>query len=253
MFTSFRYHPFAVETFFKSSLVLTYAVAKEELQNLIPPCLTLDTFEDKWAFMAVAMVDTKGLRPKGFPEILGNDFFLMGYRIFVRYTTQEGKKLRGLYILQSSTNKKKMEIFGNIFTKYHYNTTDITLNYGEKSMQVISQQATLDVAVNWQNEDITLPKTSPFKDWKTARRFAGPLPFTFTFLPTTNQVLIIEGVRENWTPKPVEVLHQKVGFVENKNFKEIALANAFVLENIPYYWKKGRIDLWKPETTEKYN
>lgn len=247
MFTSLRYHPFAVETFFKSSLVLTYAVAKEELQNLIPPCLTLDTFEDKWAFMAVAMVDTKALRPKGFPEVLGNDFFLMGYRIFVRYTTQEGKKLRGLYILQSSTNKKKMEIFGNIFTKYHYNTTDITLNYGEKAMQVISQQANLDVSVNWQNEDITLPQTSPFKDWKIARRFAGPLPFTFTFLPTSNQVLIIEGVRENWTPKPVEILHQKVGFVENKNFKEITLANAFVLENIPYYWKKGRIDLWQPE------
>jgi hypothetical protein len=23
------------------------------------------------------------------------------------------------------------------------------------------------------------------------------------------------------------------------------LANAFVIKNIPYYWKKGKIELWK--------
>ena len=67
-------HPFAVEAFFERSLVLTFAVAKEELEPLIPECLTLDTFDDKWAFIAVAMVQTTGLRPKGFPKIFGSDF-----------------------------------------------------------------------------------------------------------------------------------------------------------------------------------
>ncbi|MEP2239759.1 MAG: DUF2071 domain-containing protein, partial [Maribacter sp.] len=69
-------HPFAVEAFFNSSVVLTFAVPKEELQSLIPDKLELDTFEDKWAFIAVAMVQTSALRPKGFPEFMGNDFFL---------------------------------------------------------------------------------------------------------------------------------------------------------------------------------
>jgi hypothetical protein len=36
---SLKNHPFAVETKFNSSVVLTYAVAKEELQQLIPECL----------------------------------------------------------------------------------------------------------------------------------------------------------------------------------------------------------------------
>ena len=71
-------HPFAVEAFFESSLVLTFAVPKEKIRHLIPECLTLDTFNDHWAFIAVAMVDTKNLRPKGFPLFLGNDFFLTG-------------------------------------------------------------------------------------------------------------------------------------------------------------------------------
>ena len=119
MINFLKNHPFAVEAHFDSSLVLTFAVPKDQLQNLIPECLELDTFQDKWAFIAIAMVQTSGLRPKGFPKFMGNDFFLIGYRIFVRYTNNAGKRLRGLYIIKSQTDKKKMEFFGNIFT--HYN------------------------------------------------------------------------------------------------------------------------------------
>jgi len=75
MFNFLKNHPFAVEAFFESSVVLTFAVQKEELKSLIPECLALDLFNNEWAFMAVAMVQTKHLRPKGFPEIIGNDFF----------------------------------------------------------------------------------------------------------------------------------------------------------------------------------
>ena len=85
-------HPFAVEAHFDSSLVLTFTVSKEQLQNQIPECLELDTFQDKWAFIAIAMVQARGLRPKGFPKFMGNDFFLIGYRIFVRYTNNAGKR-----------------------------------------------------------------------------------------------------------------------------------------------------------------
>lgn len=242
---SLKDHPFAVETFFESSLVLTYAVAEEELKDLIPECLQLDTFNDKWAFVAVAMVQTKDLRPKGFPKFMGNDFFLTGYRVFVRYTDARGKRLRGLYILKSETNKNKMSFFGNLFTHYNYTTTDITLFKKADVTSIISNKSKLNVEVNAEKEDIALPTASPFADWKEARRFAGPLPFTFTYNKKTKEVLIIEGVRENWTPRPVEVLKAEVGFIKQKGFKNIILANAFIIENIPYYWKKGKIEKWK--------
>ena len=108
MLSFLKDHPFAVEAFFKSSLVLTFAVPKDQLKDLIPECLELDTFNDEWAFVAVAMVQTESLRPKGFPKFMGNDFFLTGYRVFVRYTNKAGRKLRGLYILRSETDKEKM-------------------------------------------------------------------------------------------------------------------------------------------------
>jgi len=245
MLSFLKNHPFAVEAHFESSTVLTFAVPKEQLQNLIPECLELDTFQDKWAFVAVAMVQTKGLRPKGFPKFMGNDFFLIGYRVFVRYTNKKGKRLRGLYILKSETDKKKMEFMGNIFTHYNYTTTDINQFEKDKTKELSSIKSNFKLTLDKEGQGVSLPKNSPFSDWKSARRFAGPLPFTFTYNKETKEVLIIEGVRQNWTPSPVNVIDYNFEFLNTIKLQNPVLANAFVIKNIPYYWKKGKIELWK--------
>jgi hypothetical protein len=238
-------HPFAVEAFFESSLVLTFAVPKEELQNLIPDCLQLDTYQDQWAFVAVAMVQTKNLRPKGFPKFMGNNFFLIGYRVFVRYTNNAGKRLRGLYILKSETNKKKMEFMGNLFTHYNYTTTDITEFEQKNTKTITSNKSNFNITIGNTADNIPLPQHSPFPDWAAARRFAGPLPFTFTYNKETKEVLIIEGVRQNWTPSPVKVIDYSFDFLNTLKLENPVLANAFIIKNIPYYWKKGKKEIWK--------
>lgn len=240
-------HPFAVEAFFDSSVVLTFAVPKNELKHLIPECLELDTFEGKWAFIAVAMVQTKGLRPKGFPKIFGSDFFLIGYRIFVRYTINAGKSLRGLYILKSETDKRKMELMGNIFTHYNYSTIDIETSIQDQKVEIQSIQAGLkvNIEVSAEEEEVSLPQDSPFPDWKAARRFAGPLPFTFTYLSDSNEVLIIEGRRQNWKPKAIKVVDYQFPFMNDLILHSPVLANAFIIKDIPYYWERGRIESWK--------
>ncbi len=237
-------HPFGVDAFFDSSLVLTFAVPKAEVAHLIPECLSLDTFNDEWAFIAVAMVQTKGLRPAGFPRFIGNDFFLIGYRIFVRYSNAAGKRLRGLYILKSETDKKKMELMGNIFTHYNYTTTDIKQTYSGAETEISSVKSDFKLTAETSDEEIALPAHSPFENWKEARRFAGPLPFTFTYNRQTKEVLIIEGVRENWVPQPVKVLDYKFAFLESLKLKSHVLANAFIIKEIPYHWKKGKIEKW---------
>lgn len=238
-------HPFAVEAFFDSSLVLTFAVPKEQLQSFIPECLILDTYQDKWAFIAVAMVQTSGLRPKGFPRFLGNNFFLIGYRIFVRYTNNAGKQLRGLYILKSETDKKKMEFFGNIFTHYNYTTTDIQQASNGKFINIKSEQSNFQITVDQTDNEIQLPQKSPFSDWKDARKFAGPLPNTFTVNTKNKTILTILGVRQNWKPEPVKVDSYNFEFLNNLELQNIVLANAFEIKNIPYYWEKGKMEKWK--------
>ncbi|QES87875.1 DUF2071 domain-containing protein [Rhizosphaericola mali] len=238
-------HPFAVEAHFNSSVILTFAVPKEQLKNKIPKYLQLDTFHEKYAFIAVAMVQTKSLRPKGFPKFMGNSFFLIGYRIFVRYTTKNGKNIRGLHIIKSETDKRKMKFLGNIFTHYNYTTTDISISNNVNIRTIKSKKSKFEIAIENMNEPIELPENSPFADWKEARRFAGPLPFTFTVNEKEKSVLIIEGVRQNWIPKPIKIKHFKFDFLESLHLENTVLANAFEINDIPYYWKKGKLELWK--------
>ena len=242
---SLKNHPFAVDAFFKQSLVLTFAATKEQLQPLIPECLELDTFENKWAFIALAIVQTSALRPCGFPKFLGNSFLLIGYRIFVRYTTNSGKKLRGLYILQSETDKKKMAVLGNIFTHYNYKTTDIQILVNENSKTIRSIKSQFNITIGQNTGEIQLPEQSPFTNWKDARKFAGPLPYTFTYNKTNKTVLIIEGVRKNWLPQPVNVKSFQIEFLNRLTLENLVLANAFEINNVPYHWKKGKTETWK--------
>ena len=239
MLSFLKNHPFAVEAYFNSSVVLTFSVPKEELGHLIPEGLSLDVYKDKWAFVAVAMVDTKGLKPKALPAFFGNNFFLIGYRVFVRYTNRSGKRLRGLYILKSETDKKKMEWLGNVFTHYNYTTTDIQQTCNNRRLEINSEQSDFSTIFSEGIPDVSLPKDSPFPDWKAARRYAGPLPFTFTYLPKSRKMLIIEGVRQNWIPQPIEVAEYRFSYLESLNLKGIQLANAFIIRDIPYQWKKG--------------
>lgn len=245
MFESIKNHPFAVEAFFESSIVLTFAVPKQELEKLLPECLELDVFDDKWAFFAMAMVQTKGLRPKGFPKFLGNNFFLIGYRVFVKFTNSQGKRLRGLFILKSETDKKKMKFVGNLFTHYNYTTTDIIKETDGNILRFESLQSNFDIKIKVKSNCADLTKDSPFTDWKQARKYTGPLPFTFTYNELTKEVLIIEGVRQNWKPKPIEVIDYKISFMDSLKINNHVLANAFVIENIPYYWKKGKKERWE--------
>lgn len=245
MLSFLKNHPFAVEAFFSSTIVLTYAIPAQQLTALLPQCLELDTWDGKWGFVAVAVVTAHHLRPQGFPMFMGNDFVLVGYRIFVRYTDSRGKRLRGLYIVQSETNKHKMALLGNLFTHYNYTTTDISVKTEGSMISIQSAKSALTVVADASNEQASLPTDSPFPSWKEARRFTGPMPFTFGYNETSHKVLIVEGVREDWTPRPISILKADVGFTNKMQLHGAVLANAFMIRDVPYHWKKGRTELWQ--------
>lgn len=238
-----RQHPFAVEAWFRQSLVLTFAVPTAVVAERLPEPFQPDTYQDATAFVAVAMVQTERLRPKGLPGWLGNDFFLAGYRYFVRYTDQRGKSLRGLYILQSQTDSRRMQLLGNLMTGYNYSRIDVTQRQGDERYEVHSRTAPFTITVR-NEEQPGLPVGSPFPDWKTACRFAGPLPFTFSYNERQRKVTIVEGVRQNWKPRPVSVEQWDLPWLAETGLGDATLASAFVVENIPYHWRKGRAETW---------
>lgn len=241
-----RDQPFAVEAFFEESLVLTFACPKERLQHLVPSCFELDTFEDRWAFMAVAMVQTSALRPRGFPKFLGRDFFLIGHRVFVRHVNAAGKRLRGLYILRSETDSPWMQALGNLFTRYRYGTTDIRVTTDGPWRMIHSDRSGIEVVYRPDEHDVDLPAGSPFTGWREARRFAGPLPHTFSYDEAEGTVLTIRGMRDHWEPRPVAVDRWRSAFIDDLGIPDLVLASAFGVSKVPYHWEKGRKEPWMP-------
>lgn len=237
-------HPIAVEARFDFTFVLTYALPKEVLEPLLFSGLQLDTFQD-FGFVAIAMVETRKLRPKGLPEFLGQDFFLTGYRIFTRYENAEGRLLRGLRILRSDTDKPLMSIAGNALTHYKYELASIKRRRTDGSLSIKvftpSGRGNLEVEATIGEADAELPETSPFQTIKEARQFEGPMPFTFDYEKETGSIVIVEGVRQQWKPKNVAVDVKKLDFFSFSPFKGVnpLLASAFYIENVPYYWKPG--------------
>jgi len=238
-------HPFPVRARFKRVVAVSFAFPENALQALVPEPMEIDTY-DGFGFVTVALVWTRQLRPAGFPAFLGQDFFLAGYRVFARLRDSSGRRLRGLKILRSETDKRRMVWLGNLLTDYRYRRVTVHLEEAGAITRVQTSLADgtpmLDLTFDAEATAPELPAGSPFPDWRTARRFAGPLPFTFSSRGDGTFV-VIEGSRDAWAPRPVLVKAWRVALFDEAPLRGVApiLANAFAVEDVSYRWGKGRI------------
>ncbi len=246
MLAALRRHPFPVEAFFRWSLVLTYALPPRALRPLVPRGLELDTFgagDDERGFLAIALVQTEKLRPKGLPRVFGRDFFLSGYRVFTRFVRPGQATLRGLKILRSDADRASMVRLGNAFTHYGYRKADVDASRaGERlvvDVRTSGAEADLHVEADLGETD-ALPAGSPFATLADARKFAGPLPYTFD--ADGEKMLVVRGVRSAWDPRPVRIVAQRSSFLARPDLESAVLANAFFVENVPYGWNAGVLE-----------
>jgi hypothetical protein len=243
-------HPFPVVAHFKRVVAASFAFPEDVLRPLVNRGLEIDTFE-KFGFLTVALVWTQRLRPAGFPSFLGQDFFLAGYRVFARLRDESGRRLRGLKILRSETDKRRMVWLGNLMTGYRYRHVRVQVDRSGSETRVVTSLVdgtpTLDLTFQEPSESASLPAGSPFPDWRAARQFAGPMPFTFSPQPD-GAFVVVQGSRQSWEPRPVHVTKWQVGIFDEPPLRGTTplLANAFAVENIPYRWERGR--LVKPAT-----
>ncbi len=233
-----RRHPIAVSAHFRHSLVLAYAVPARLLEPLLPPTLEPDRHGDL-GFAAAAFVQTERMRPSFLPPALGLDFFLGGYRIFVRVAGRPS--LRGLYILRSDTDRRLLTLVGNALTSYRYRTVDASCRYDNGVLE-IEVRPGVRISADLSRRPAPLPAGSPFASVAEARRFAGPLPYTFHHELETGSLLSVRGVRSAWNPEPVAVDVRELDFFTGDRFgAEPTLANAFYVGGIDYRWERGRL------------
>ena len=239
-----RRHPIPMAAYFRHSLVLTYAFPPQTLGPLLPEGLVLDTFRGQ-AFLAIALVQTHNMRPAFLPAALGGDFFLSGYRIFIRLASGAHSR-RGLRILRSDTDSAWMVRAGNLLTHYNYRLCRAEFDDHacrlHWTIRTPRAEADLDVTAHISGEPAPLPAGSPFRSLAEARRFAGPLPYTFDYEQPTGAIIGIRAIRQSWDPQPVAVDVHRNTFLDREPFRSAApvLANAFHVSNVPYQWQRGR-------------
>lgn len=249
MWQAVRRHPLPMRTRFGHSLVLTYAMPPDALAPLLPPGLSLDTYRapdgTEHAFVAVGVVSTLDLRPAGLPAMCGRDYVLTGYRVFTRFPTPGGRTMRGLRILRSDTDRRLMMLGGNLLTRYHYRLAWIRLeaDQGRLQVRVDSRDGRADLAftADLTSRPAALPSGSPFATGADARRFAGPLPYTFDYEARTGSMIVVKAYRTQWRPEPVAVDVSRLTFFRHGPLAHTrpVLANAFHVAELEYGWHRG--------------
>jgi hypothetical protein len=233
-----RRHPFSVSAQFRHSLVLAYALPASVLEPLLPPTLEPDR-HGELGFAAAAFVQTERMRPSFLPPAFGLDFFLGGYRVFVRVAGRPS--LRGLYIIRSDTDRRLLTFVGNLLTSYRYRTVDASCRCENGTLE-IQVRPGVHISADLKRRPAPLPPGSPFASLAEARRFAGPLPYTFHHEPETGLLLSVRGIRSSWNPEPVSVDVRELAFFTAERFGvEPTLANAFYVGGLDYRWERGRL------------
>lgn len=237
-----RRHPIPIDAHFDDCLTLTYAVPADVLRPLVPPGLQLETLRG-YGFIAVALVQTESLRPAWLPRVFGRNFFLAGYRVFVRMQAPDGRILRGLHILRSDANSALMVSAGNLLTHYNYRRCEAAIrsSNGRIDIAVRTADSSGDLDMTATLDDAVLPVESPFSSLREARRFAGPLPFTFDYEPETHAIVAIQATRTNWAPRPIGVDVRRISFFGQPMFRGSTptLAAAFHVGGVDYRWERG--------------
>ena len=240
-------HPLPMQAHFTDCLVLAFSLPSASLTPLLSPGLELDSYRNH-GFLAIALVRVRGMKPRGAP-LPGLSCTLAGYRIFTRFTTAEGKRLRGLRILRSETNNPLIRLGGNLMTHYNYHTAQCTYERTGDDLSIRSAASDglqLDIRARLSSPAASLPPGSIFDDFAQARRFAGPLPFTFDYEPQTHSIVSIFGQRTEWNPTPVDVTVNRCDFLDKFSPTPV-LCNAFHVKGIPYRWERGVVHPLKKE------
>ena len=228
-------HNLPIAAHFEWALAVTLSAPVSQLGSLVAPGLELDS-QGKHGFLAIACVQTRSFRPSFLPPQLGFRFFLVGYRLFTRFRSRSGRVFRGLQILGSETDSRLMVIGGKLLTHYGYRQARTKVGREKDKLQVTTSTG-LDLTVRLDSSE--LPSGSVFTDWHEARRYAGPMPYTFGSEDDGRSIMRVQGVRTHWNPRPVTPVLVSAPLIANLLVGPPALASAFLVENVDYSWKRG--------------
>lgn len=224
----------AITSTFFTNTILMYSCEPDDLQRFLCPGINVDVIGGR-GHLAVAFVDQRDFRPRGLPHQAGSDFFMVEHLAFVTYESSDGRRMRGLYLLQSDTPSTLACIGSRIFSHYRFRKIDLTVNETGNTRRFTSAKAGIDVT-------IALDAHNEGEVWADYKQLSKPRSFNFQYLKRSNATLVIRGVLKGWKPRPATVLKADIAAVDEMGIAFDGPPKAIEVDDVEYSWRNSRID-----------
>jgi uncharacterized protein YqjF (DUF2071 family) len=196
--------------------LINFSVAMEEVSGRVPTHIKVRNFNGR-AMISMVDVKLKNMRPVEFPFGPFN-YRHVAFRLLVDDSHYNNGSLKGIYFLQSFTNKSLIVLGGKLMTDYNLELASIV----EKGSEVTIEQG--NNRVKYSLGDLSDRVDTDLKN------IIGALDRAYSVLGDSVRVTQIQ--REKW---PIQLTNCE-GF-ENTFFKTAKFEGAFrVLETIYYDW-----------------
>ncbi|MCU0431876.1 MAG: DUF2071 domain-containing protein [Bacteroidia bacterium] len=198
--------------------LINFYVDADEVRALLPAPLKLRLVNGR-ALISMINVSLQKMRASFMPPVFDFSYYHAGFRLLVDDSELNGGVSKGVYFLQSFTDKPLMQMGGNLLTNYRFSQANIT---------VIDNMLELRSGTKFLNWAIDTAHSGTGNE--QLRETIASIDRAYSV--ANGQVKMVRILRERWPIRPAE------GYLFETNFFTTArFAGAFVVDQkIDYTW-----------------
>ncbi|MCA6362038.1 MAG: DUF2071 domain-containing protein [Bacteroidetes bacterium] len=198
--------------------LINFYVDAAEVQHRLPAPLKLRLFNGR-ALVSMINVSLQHMRASFMPQALDFNYYHAGFRLLIDDSELNGGEAKGVYFLESFTDKPLMKTGGNLLTHYRFSPAKINV------IQNMLELRSGDKFLNW-----AIDTAHSGNDNEELRQTIATIDRAYSV--NNGRVQMVRILRERWPIRPAE------GYLFETNFFETArFAGAFVVDQkIDYTW-----------------
>jgi uncharacterized protein YqjF (DUF2071 family) len=198
--------------------LINFSVERDELKGMVPPEIKVRDFNGR-AIISMVNVNLKMMRPSFMPKAMHFNYRHIAFRLLVEDSAYNKGENKGIYFLESFTNKPLIVWGGSLLTEYKLEMAEI-LDAGHS----------FNMNRNGHFIRYHLEDKKMNGEYANLKNIVGALDRAYSVLG--DKVRVTQIQREKWPIEPIECSAFETNF-----FKTAKLEGAFkVNETIYYQW-----------------
>ena len=241
--------PFTVETVWRECLCFNYLVEPAVLRSLVPAVFELVTIAGR-AIVSVAAASLTSMRPRGLPDLVGQNFCHITYRAVVRFKHAAGQVRTGYDFIASMTNSELLSRIGNSVTEFRFHEFRTgTITFLRQGSNVVlgaegdTPEMTIVASADLDQGRDSPPSTSVFRSRGELNSLVLDYSDAFGHVPGNAHVYVLRIDRDAWRYRFVSPRDRYLGyFQEGRPFDRhtAQLDSVLHCRDIAYRWQPLR-------------